>query len=237
MTRSVRVACALAALLAVAGCRPAASGPDVATGPRPPATPCSRVSTPSAAASRAPLETEPPWRAEKLADGSVRMTIGDIDTAPADPKAVSTTDYRAPEDPADCYDVKIVAVHGWWCATTVSPVAETGAIVVGGAAPRAHLHAAGFRTTCSGRGVRMRQAYQVQRDSWSGWRSYTDWSYTPWTSGRKQSGPPVSALCPRGRVGTYNYRVAVAVQVQGLTAESLDAASQTIRTACGTGVS
>jgi hypothetical protein len=235
LTRTVRAAFALSAVLAVAGCQPRT---DTGAGPEPPvATPCSRVSTPPGEASQSPTRTELAWRAEHLRDGSIRMTIGDIGAAPKDPNAVETTDYRAPDNPSDCYQVRIMRVYGWWCATTVSPIAETGEIVIGGGAPRAHIHSAGFRTRCSGRTEPMRQSYQIQRDSWTGWRSYADWGYTPWTTRQDQSAGTVSALCPRGRVGTYNYRLAVAVEFQGLRVDPTSAASARIRTDCGTGVS
>ncbi len=234
------VVLALAGLLAVAGCdggirlESTPYGP----GPQPPVpTPCARVSRPPGETSQPPSVTKLAWRSERMRDGSVRMTVGDVDAAPRDPSAMLTTDYRAPDDSGDCYGVRIVTVRGWWCATTVSPVAESGPIVVGGAAPQAHVRSAGFRSHCSGRTARMRQAYQIQRDSWSGWRSYDDWGYTGWTTRQDQTGPAVTALCPRGRVGTYDYRLAVSVEVDGIQVQPSSASSPTIRTDCGTGTS
>jgi hypothetical protein len=184
-----------------------------------------------------PYQTKIAWRAEKLADGSLRMTVGDVDAAPKDPEAVRVTDYRTPGSQAECDNVKIIRVHGWWCATTVSRIGQDGEIVLGGAEPRARIRSAGFRTRCSGRPARMRQHYQVQRDSWSGWRSYGEHEHTAWTHEQRQDHGTVSVPCPSGRVGTYDYRLAVAVEVDGIDADDSTAASADIRTDCGTGVS
>ncbi|MEU6318013.1 hypothetical protein [Streptomyces sp. NPDC047009] len=200
------------------------------------ATPCaSRSQTPSVKPE--PIQTKLEWRAEELRDSSVRMTIGDVGLAPKDPNAVRVTDYHAPGSETACDYVKIIAVHGWWCTTTVSPVAVNGEIVVGGAQPRAQIHSAGFHTRCSGRTAKMRQHYTIERDSWSGWRRYDNHGQTDWTSQQDQSGHAVSAPCPQGRVGTYNYRLAVSVEIDGIQADDSMAASAEIRTDCGTGVS
>ncbi len=240
MPRPSAAAVALAALsvaligVTAAGCR--AVGVSARPLGRPSATPCTRVSTPSGAAAR-PSRTEAPWRAEYLPDGSVRMAIGDVEAAPHDPAALRTTDYRAPDDASDCYRVRIPPVRGWWCVTTVPPLTESGRITVGGAVSDARLRAAGFRTRCSGHAPRIRQLYQVQRSSWSGWRGYTGWSATPWSGARTQVGRPVSVPCPRGRVGTYAYRLAVGVAVEGLRADPVDATGPALRSHCGTGAS
>ncbi|MFG2881136.1 hypothetical protein ACGFYV_02210 [Streptomyces sp. NPDC048297] len=165
------------------------------------------------------------------------MTIGDVDAAPKDSRAVRRTDYRAPGSQTECDNTRIVKVRGWWCATTVSSIAQDGEIVLGGAKPRARIHSAGFRTRCSGHPPRIRQHYGIERDSWSGWRPYSERRLTTWTSGRRQSHGKVSVPCPAGRVGTYNYRLAVAVEAEGIAADDSPAASAPIRTDCGTGVS
>jgi hypothetical protein len=165
------------------------------------------------------------------------MTIGDVGAAPKDPKAVLTTDYRAPGSQFECDNVRIIKVHGWWCTTSVSRIAQDGEIVLGGAEPRARIHSAGFRTRCSERPARMRQRYEIQRDSWSGWRGYSKPGHTAWTRRQHQDHGLVSAPCPDGRVGTYNYRLAVTVEVAGIEADDSTAAGAVIRADCGTGVS
>ncbi|MFF0627359.1 hypothetical protein [Streptomyces sp. NPDC004296] len=89
----------------------------------------------------------------------------------------------------------------------------------------------------AGRTAPMRQHYEIQRDSWSGWRPYGERGHTLWTPAQDPSGGPVAASCPRGRVGTYTYRLAVTVEVAGRTVDDSPAASPQIRTDCGTGVS
>jgi len=168
------------------------------------------------------------------------MTVGDIDAAPAVKGAAALADYRAPGDRTECQDVRILRARGWWCTTTVGKIAEDGEIVVGGAKPRARLRSLGrpaFRTVCGGRVPRVRQRYAVERDSWSGWRDYARRAYTSWTTSRAQSGPSVTAACPAGRVGTYDYRLAVTVEVDGYTVDPSEAAGVPLRKDCGTGVS
>ncbi|MGG2464935.1 hypothetical protein ACO0M4_35135 [Streptomyces sp. RGM 3693] len=235
-------ATALAGLLTLTACQPGAQDQPDPQGARHPAalpenaTPCASV-TPAPSPAPDPILTRLAWRSEELPDGSLRTTVGDIDAAPKDPRTVRRADYRAPDSRTDCANVKILTVHGWWCTTTVSRTVQDGEIVVGGARPRARIHSAGFRTHCAGRTARMRQHYEIQRDSWSGWRPYGERGYTPWTPAQDQSGGPVAASCPRGRVGTYAYRLAVTVEVAGLTVDDSPAASPRIRTDCGTGVS
>ncbi|GAB3980457.1 hypothetical protein GCM10029978_078570 [Actinoallomurus acanthiterrae] len=210
----------------------------------------------AACATRSPKPTPRPspsvtklaWRAEETSDGAVRMTVGDVAAAPRTPGARRRADFRHPWNPNDCDDVRIVRVKGWWCTTTVDKIVESGEIVVGGGTPRARIHGAGFSTRCSGRPHRMRQRYQVQRDSWNGMRPYTHLQETHWTADQNQTGQPISVGCPRGRVGTYTYRLAVATEIDddhlpaGGTADDSSvgdspATSPVIRTSCGTGVS
>jgi hypothetical protein len=238
MRRPALAVMAVAALVAVTGCR---SGGGTGAAARPATlpqftTPCASPSA-SPSPSPQPLQTKLAWRAEELPGGAVRMTVGDVAAAPKAPRAVRTVDYRAPGSRSECDDTRIIKVRGWWCATTVAPVAEQGAIVLGGARPRARVHSAGFATRCAGRHPRIRQHFEVQRDSWSGWRDYSERAHTAWTRAQRQSHGRVSTPCPRGRVGTYDYRLAVAVEVEGIRADDSTAASAQIRTDCGTGVS
>ncbi|MFW6690316.1 hypothetical protein [Streptomyces sp. MAR4 CNX-425] len=201
--------------------------------------------SPTPCASWSPGHTpEPPhltrvtYRAEEFEDGSVVMTVGDVDAAPQDPDAVRTVDYREPAAVTECETVRIEPVSGWWCATTVEPIAVEGEIVVGGAEPRAEIGGEGFATECHGDlPGRMRQVSVLERDSWSGWRDYGDPRYTSWTRARSQQGPARTEPCPQGRTGTYNYRLAVRVEVDSVTVGESWAASPHIRTDCGTGVS
>lgn len=215
-----------------AGCTP---GPHTAALPPSP-TPCaSRTAIPTPRPT--PTATKLTWRAEEQADGSVTMTIGDVDAAPHAGDTVRTASYAAPSDPNECDTVRITRVDGWWCTTTVTPVSESGAIVVGGAAPEARLSDGGFATHCSGRSGRFRQVYRFQRDAWDGWRDYSATYTTPWTSGQDQSGARIDVPCPQGRTGTYDYRLTVQVEVTGVTVGDSQAASARIRQDCGTGVS
>ncbi|MFC9618330.1 hypothetical protein [Streptomyces sp. NPDC056938] len=52
------------------------------------------------------------------------MTIGEVDAAPKDPKCVRSNADRAPTGRTECDNVRIVKVHGCWCTTTVSSVAQ-----------------------------------------------------------------------------------------------------------------
>ncbi|MFC4496308.1 hypothetical protein ACFPA8_19455 [Streptomyces ovatisporus] len=172
-----------------------------------------------------------------MPDNSLRMTVGDVDAAPEDPNAVRVTSYRAPPSRTQCDSEHIKKVKGWWCSTTVSPVEVEGEIVVGGAKPRARIHGAGFTSRCSDRPGRMRQAYRIERDSWSGWRGYSDFTHTAWTPAQQQREGKVSAPCPDGRVGTYDYRLAVRIEVDGVRVGDSRAAGARIRADCGTGSS
>jgi hypothetical protein len=165
------------------------------------------------------------------------MTIGDIDAAPRAPGARQILDYRHPGSDLWCDRVGIVRAKGWWCITTVDRIALSGEIIVGGAAPRARLHSAGFSTRCSSRPHQMREQYQIQRDSWTGWRGYDDLHTTSWTTQQQQANGQVSVLCPHGRVGTYKYRLAVTVDIDSIPVGDSPAASAPIRTDCGTGIS
>lgn len=197
-------------------------------------TPCaSRTDTPSPRPS--PVRTRLAWRAEETEDGALRMTVGDVDKAPRDPDAVQVTSYRAPASEETCDSDRTVKVKGWWCSTTVKPVEVDGEIVVGGADPRARITGGGFATRCSDRPGRMRQAYRVERDSWSGWRGYGDFAYSPWSKAQRQHHGEVAVACPQGRVGTYNYRLAVRTEIDGVEVGDSRAASATVRADCGTG--
>ncbi|TYB46408.1 hypothetical protein [Actinomadura chibensis] len=201
----------------------------------PPPEPAPTEPTPPAPT---PTETKLAWRAEELPGGAVRMTIGDVAAAPRAGDAVRVADYRAPASSSDCDRVRIVRARGWWCATTVRGIRVSGEIVVGGAEPRARIEGGGFGTRCAGpRPGRMRQVYRVERDSWSGWRGYGPARATAWTTGPEQSGRTPAEACPAGRVGTYNYRLTVRVEIEGATVGDSRAAAPRIRADCGTGVS
>ncbi|KAB2350096.1 hypothetical protein [Actinomadura rudentiformis] len=220
-------------MLAVAGC--GTPKPRDAALPASP-KPCSeRTST--ASPKPTPTATRVPWRAEEMGDGSVRMTVGDIEAAPRHPDAERVADHRAPFRSYECDTVRITKVRGWWCTTTVEKLAVSGEIVVGGAKPRAQVKGAGFRTRCSGRPGRMRQHHVIQRDSWSSWRSYGGVGKTAWTSGQEQGGGRVTEVCPKGRVGSYNYRLSVNVESDSAPIGEAYAVSARIRADCGTGLS
>lgn len=81
------------------------------------------------------------------------------------------------------------------------------------------------------------RAPDCQRNSRSGRRADSARGHTPWATARHQDQGAVSAPCPRGRVGTNNYRLAVAVEVAGIKADDSPAAGTDIRADCGTGIS
>lgn len=239
----VLVLLVLATVLGCAGCfvRTAAPAqPAVAvTG-----APCaSRAS--GASPGPAPVYRELAWRTEKMPDGSVRLTVGDVAAAPRASDAVLVLDYRHPGDQLACEQIRVVRVRGWWCITTVRPIRQSGEIVIGGPS-RARLHGDGFSTRCSGRKQRMRQLFQIERESWSGWRPYNGMTWTSWTTRQAQAGPAVSAPCPTGRVGTYGYQLVARIQIDdsrlalggpGGNTIAQYAASPVLRTSCGTGIS
>ena len=228
------------AVFALTGCHVAVNAGSRTPG-SPPRTeqPCTAMQPP-VTPNPTPISTKLPWRSATMPDGSIRMTVGDIDAAPAVQGATALADYRAPGDRIECQEVRILRARGWWCTTTVGKIAEQGEIVVGGAQPRARVRSLAhpaFRTVCGGHVPKVRQHYSVERDSWSGWRDYSRRAFTPWTTARTRSGPPVTTPCPAGRVGTYNYRLAVTVEVDGYTVDPSEAAGPTIRADCGTGTS
>ncbi|WP_262703301.1 MULTISPECIES: hypothetical protein [Streptomyces] len=226
-------------VLGLSGCKGAREPGSAALPERP--EPCaSRTSdrpTSAPASTSPPVTTRLAYRAEEMDDGSVHMTVGDVDAAPKNPDSKRVVDFRHPDSPARCEEERIVRVRGWWCTTTVKPIEVEGEIVVGGARPRARIGGDGFATRCHGRPERMRQIYRLERDSWSGWRDYSDPRHTKWTGGQRQEGAPVSDLCPRGRTGTYNYRLAIRIEVDGTPVGESWAAGPAIRTDCGTGAS
>lgn len=242
--RPVLILLVLATVLGCAGC----SGWTEA--PAPPAvavtgTPCPARTPGASPRKKAPPYRELAWRTEKMPDGSVRLTVGDVAAAPRDPDAVLVLDYRHPGDQTACKQVRVVRVRGWWCITTVRPIRQSGEIVIGGPSP-ARLRGDGSSTQCSGRKHRMRQLFQIERQSWSGWRPYNGVAWTSWTTRQAQAGPAVSAPCPRGRVGTYGYQLVARIQIDdgrlppsgpGEDPNAQFAASPVVRASCGTGIS
>lgn len=185
-----------------------------------------------------PTTTKLAYRGEEMADGSVRMTVGDVDAVPENPDAVRVFDYRAPDSSVECGRVEIVNVSGWWCTTTVEPIDVEGEIVLDDPEPRAQIGGEGFATRCHGeRPGRLRQVHQLERDSWSGWRDYGEVQYTSWTEARDQASEAVWEPCPQGRVGTYDYQLSVRIEIDGVEVGYSLATSAPIRTHCGTGVS
>jgi hypothetical protein len=84
----------------------------------------------------------------------------------------------------------------------------------------------------------MRQRYGFQRSSWSGFRPYTGDQRTGWTGASSQSSGALSAPCPAGRTGTYDYRLSVTLEIGGRPVGPAAALSNDkYRGDCGTGVS
>lgn len=200
-----------------------AAGPHT-SGPAPgdPDGPASS-SRPSGTVRPSPSVTRLPWRSERLRDGSVRMVVGDIDAAPFDPDRIGGSDYRSGEK------AEIVKVRGWWCVTRAP-----GTLSLSGG----RLRAIGFSTQCSGRPGRMRQRYRFTRSSWTGMRAYVDDRTTPWTTAQDQRSGALDVPCPAGRTGTYDYQLAVTLEIEGQpSAGDATRSSDRFRGDCGTGVS
>ncbi|MGP4026841.1 hypothetical protein [Actinomadura sp. 3N407] len=235
----------LPVLVTVSGCvvtwpdeaaPPERKAPAASETPATTADPCAKRRSTASPRPR-PTKTRIPWRTEKMPDGSVRVTVGDLDAAPADPAAERTTDHRAPRSRHECETVRYAPVRGWWCRTTVKAIQVSGEIVVNGPTPTARIQGAGFSTHCSDRPGRMRHVFQIERDSWSGWRSYGKRHMTAWTANQDQAVGAVKEACPNGRVGTYNYRLSVRIESDRVPVGDVDATSAPIRTHCGTGLS
>lgn len=204
-------------------------GPETST-PRTPPTPPTPRTRPTSRKSPTPRPTPTTtrlaWRTETLSDGSQLLVVGDVDAVPWDPAAISSADYRPAEETGE---VKVVKVRGWWCTTRV----EARLSLSGG-----FLRNAGFATRCSGRPGAMRQYYRFERSSWTGMRVYTGDRTTPWTRHQTQAAGMLSAPCPAGRTGTYDYRVRVVLEIKGLPAGEVPALSDDrFRGDCGTGAS
>jgi hypothetical protein len=212
----------------------ARQAPSGASPPSPPGTP-SPARRPSEGAPANPAKRTPrptptitrlAWRTEILSNGSELLVVGDVDAVPRDPASVSASDYHAAEEAGE---VKAVKVRGWWCITRV----DARLSVSGG-----FLRNAGFSTRCSGRPGRMRQYYRFERSSWTGMRPYTDDRVTAWTGGQTQPVGAQAAPCPAGRTGTYDYRLRVALEIDGFPAGDVPALSNDeFRGDCGTGTS
>lgn len=82
----------------------------------------------------------------------------------------------------------------------------------------------------------MRRRYQIQGQL-ERMARLDDPYVTAWTTQQKQANGQVSALCPRGRVGTYNYRLSVKVDIDGITVGDSPAADAPVRTDRRTGTS
>ncbi|MFS2293588.1 MAG: hypothetical protein FWJ90_12940 [Actinomadura sp.] len=172
-----------------------------------------------------------------MADGEVRVTVGDLDAAPREKGARRIVDYREPASPAECGRVRYVPVRGWWCKTAVKGLRVSDDIVVNASRPTARIQANGFVTRCANRPGRMRQRFLIERDSWSGWRVYGSWRVTEWTRDQTQRMGNVTEGCPMGRVGTYDHRLSVRLELDEAPVGETYAASADIRTHCGTGAS
>lgn len=216
--------------------RPEREGKAPGAEPATTADPCAKRRSTASPRPR-PTKTRIPWRTEKMADGSVRVTVGDLDAAPEDPAAEQTRDHRAPRGRHECETVRYVPVRGWWCKTTVKAIHVSGEIVVNRSTPTARIQGAGFSTHCSHRPGRMRHVFQMERDSWSGWRSYGKRQMTAWTAKQDQAVGAVTEACPKGRVGTYDYQLSVRIMSDQVPMGGVTATSAPIRTHCGTGIS
>lgn len=159
------------------------------------------------------------WRAEDLGGGVVKISFGDLSRTRPDAGAKRVASGRPAEGSVT------TAALSWYCdvyttfATTLSsPYLQTA-----------------YQVNCYNVN-RHRVDWQFQRSSWSGYRSYTNWTTGGWVSSTLNA-QTIYAFCGSG--GTYDYRgnVKSVVDVGGSIYTSPSQATATGRYACGTGVS
>lgn len=157
---------------------------------------------------------------ERLADGSARLTFGNnLDAIPLSHDATHFAEGEGSSPPVTA------AVLDWSCQVyTLWPIERLGS----------YLHAE-YEIDCHNV-IAHRDGRQIERDSWSGWRPYTNFAWRAWryTVNIQSS---FYALCDGG--GTYNYRLRVVSQVQLSygTVQSPSWYNGSSRHSCGTGVS
>lgn len=167
-----------------------------------------------------------PWRAERLADGSVELTFGGIERVPLEPDAVDVV-TGTPETAQANTQASTQAA--WACDVNegqYSTVREGN-----------NLRSA-YEVTCDGVASH-RVDWQFQRSSYRGYLGYTDIAVGGFISDRLNA-QTVYAFCPSGTPGTYQYRLqsTSVVNVDGQTLTSPAFSSQiSSAQGCGTGIS
>lgn len=170
----------------------------------------------------AEVDLEVPWRVEVNSDGVSTVMIGP-GTAGASLK--SDTVEFAGTSPSEAPRARAGA---WTCTVTSVPKPEKSG---------SQLKSYAGAVCDGGRPGSMRMVHYFQRDSWSGWRMFTNKRYTSYTTLQGQ-GTNIYAQC-NSTGGEYNYRARVGIQVKnaGAFISTPVAASSSARFTCGTGVS
>jgi hypothetical protein len=167
-----------------------------------------------------------PWRAELNSDGTMRVVFGPgtsaVATGPTAVK-VAASDAAALEPAAS----PSAAALSWYCNVYTTYSTD----LTGGNNLRTYYEVDCYNVSYH------RVDWQFQRSSWSGYRSYTNW-----TTGGNVSGITnatyINAYCSGGG-GTYDYRgnIKSVVTVGGSSYTSPSQATAKGRYTCGTGVS
>lgn len=167
-----------------------------------------------------------PWRAELNSDGTMRVVFGPATAAVA---TGTTATKVAASDGAALEPVPSpsAAALSWYCNVYTTYSTD----LTGGNNLRTY-----YSVDCYGVSYH-RVDWQFQRSSWSGYRSYTNWTRGGNVSGTNNASY-INAYCSGGG-GTYDYRgnIKSVVTVGTSTYTSPSQATAKGRYTCGTGVS
>jgi hypothetical protein len=164
-----------------------------------------------------------PWRAERLADGRVKLVFGGIDTVPVSDDAV--------EIASDVPDGSEVSTQAAWACNVnegeFTTVRESSGFL-----------RSAYQVDCTGVSSH-RVDWQFLRSSWRGFLGYSEKNIGGWVSSVTNA-QTVYAACPRGTSGSYNYKLrswsVVNVGGQVSTSPPFDS-RQSNQHPCGTGIS
>ncbi len=171
------------------------------------------------------VEFSEDWRIEVNEEGAATIVVG---PGTSDQKLNDDTTQFAGTEPAENRRMALSAAKAsWTCVVTGVPKPELSG-------SQLQSYAGAYCT--GGRPGQLRLQHWFERDSWSGWRAFTNVRYTAWTTAQTQ-GTNIYAQCIKAG-GTYNYRAKVGIQINGVGYVSTPAAaSPKERWTCGTGVS
>lgn len=170
----------------------------------------------------AEVDLNVPWRVEVDAANASTVVIGPGTTGQA--LQSDTVKYSGTSPP----DGPQALAASWTCMVVDVPDPEKSG---------SQLESYAGASCTGGRPGSMRMVHYFQRDSWTGWRAFTNYRYTSYTTAQAQ-GTNIYAQCSSSG-GTYKYRARVGIQLTGAGSyvSSPVAASGGVRFTCGTGVS